>query len=56
MVRSFAVIACLALTGAPVVADEPDGAAAKERLRQMLRDIIERQRQIRAALIESHPP
>ena len=56
MIRSFAAIVCLAFVGAPAAADEPDGSASKERLRELLREIIERQRQIRAAIIESRTP
>jgi len=56
VIRSFAALVCLAFAGAPAFADEPDGSAAKERLRELLREIIERQRQIRAALSERHPP
>jgi len=56
VVRSFAAIVCLAFVGAPAAADEPDGGAATERLRELLREIIERQREIRQAVIENHPP
>jgi hypothetical protein len=56
VIRSFAVLLCLAFAGAPAFAGEPDGSAAKELLRELLREIIERQRQIRAAIVESHPP
>jgi hypothetical protein len=56
VIRSCVASVCLTLAAAPATADEPDGSAAKERLRELLREIIERQQQIRQAVVESHPP
>jgi hypothetical protein len=40
----------------PVRAGDPDDASAHERLKELLRDIIERQRKVSEALRDNFPP